>query len=53
VTSDVLVVRINRNGEAIPPTGETTIEAGEFVTVHSRSGITDDTLEVFAGSLTR
>lgn len=49
VTSDVLVVRINRDDEAITPTGETTIQAGDFVTVHSRSGITDDTLATFTG----
>ncbi|ELZ08302.1 lrp-type transcriptional regulator [Halovivax asiaticus JCM 14624] len=49
VPSDVLVVRINRNEEAITPTGETTIEEGDFVTVHSRSGIADGTIEVFTG----
>ncbi len=49
VTSDVLVVRINRDDEAITPTGETTIQEGDFVTIHSRSGITDDTLGAFTG----
>lgn len=49
VTSDVLVVRINRDEEAITPTGETTIREGDFVTVHSRSGITEETLEAFTG----
>ncbi|WP_136688368.1 Lrp/AsnC family transcriptional regulator [Halorhabdus amylolytica] len=49
LTSDLLVVRINRNGESISPTGETTIQAGDFVTVHSRSGISEETLSAFTG----
>lgn len=47
IPSDVLVVRIDRNDQAITPTGETAIEEGDFVTIHSRSGITEETLEVF------
>lgn len=50
VTPDVLVVRIDREDEVITPTGETTIENGDFVTLHSRSGITDETLAAFTGS---
>lgn len=49
LTEDVLVVRIIRDGEPITPTGETRIKAGDFVTIHSRSGITEETLEVFLG----
>lgn len=49
VTSDVLVVRINRDEDAITPTGETTIEEGDFVTIHSRAGVTEETLEAFTG----
>lgn len=49
VPSDVLVVRINRDEEAITPTGDTLIEEGDFVTIHSRSGVTDETLEAFTG----
>ncbi|CCQ33264.1 Transcription regulator protein [Halorhabdus tiamatea SARL4B] len=49
LTSDLLVVRINRDGESISPTGETTIQAGDFVTVHSRSGISEETLSAFTG----
>lgn len=49
VSSDVLVVRINRDEESITPTGETRIEAGDFVTVHSRAGLTQETLEAFTG----
>lgn len=49
LSSDLLVVRINRGEEVITPTGETRIQAGDFVIIHSRSGITDDTLEAFIG----
>jgi Lrp/AsnC family leucine-responsive transcriptional regulator len=49
VSSDVLVVQINRDDAAITPTGETRIEEGDFVTIHSRSGVTDETLEAFTG----
>ena len=49
IPSSVLVVRIDRDDQAITPTGETIIEEDDFVTIHSRSGITDDTLEVFTG----
>lgn len=47
--SDVLVVRINRDEGTITPTGETRIQEGDFVTIHSRSGVTDETLEAFTG----
>ena len=47
IGSDILVVQINRDEETITPTGETRIEPGDFVTVHSRSGVTDETLEAF------
>lgn len=51
IPADVLVVRIDRGERAITPTGETTIESGDFVTIHSRSGIEEETLEAFhAGS---
>ncbi|WP_130501945.1 Lrp/AsnC family transcriptional regulator [Natrinema hispanicum] len=49
IPASVLVVRIDRGDQAITPTGETTIREDDFVTIHSRSGITDDTLEVFTG----
>lgn len=49
ISSEVLVVRIDRDDQAITPSGETTIQEGDFVTIHSRSGITEDTLEVFSG----
>lgn len=49
LSSDVLVVRVNRNEESITPTGETRIKEGDFVTINSRSGVTDETLEAFTG----
>lgn len=47
IPSDVLVVRIDRDDQAITPTGETIIEAGDFVTIHSRSGISEETVDTF------
>ncbi len=47
LSSDVLVVRINRNNQSLTPTGDTTIQGGDFVTLHSRSGISEETLDAF------
>lgn len=47
IPSNVLVVRIDREDRAITPTGETMIKQGDFVTIHSRSGISEETLDVF------
>ncbi|MDS0282621.1 Lrp/AsnC family transcriptional regulator [Haloarcula onubensis] len=47
IPSDVLVVRIDRDDEAITPAGATQIRANDFVTIHSRSGIDEATLEAF------
>ena len=49
IPSDVLVVRINRDEGTITPTGETLIKEDDFVTIHSRSGVTEETLEAFTG----
>lgn len=49
LSSDVLVVRISRDEEAITPTGETRIEEGDFVTINSRTGVSDETLAAFTG----
>ena len=49
IPSDVLVVRINRDEGTITPTGETLIKENDFVTIHSRSGVTEETLEAFTG----
>ena len=49
IPSDVLVVRINRDEGTITPTGQTLIEESDFVTIHSRSGVTEETLAAFTG----
>jgi len=49
IPSDVLVVRINRDQGTITPTGQTLIKQNDFVTIHSRSGITQETLDAFTG----
>lgn len=49
VPSDMLVVRINRDEGIITPTGETLIKENDFVVIHSRSGVTEETLQVFTG----
>ncbi|AFK17815.1 winged helix-turn-helix transcriptional regulator [Haloferax mediterranei ATCC 33500] len=49
IPSGVLVVRINRDEGSITPTGETLIKESDFVTIHSRSGVTEVTLEAFTG----
>ncbi|ESP89718.1 putative transcriptional regulator, AsnC family protein [Candidatus Halobonum tyrrellensis G22] len=45
----ILIVRIDRGDETITPSGSTVIQEDDFVTIHSRSGIGDDTLGVFTG----
>lgn len=49
IPSDVLVVRINRDEGTITPTGQTLIKESDFVTIHSRSGVTEETLTAFTG----
>lgn len=49
IPSDVLVVRINRDEGTITPTGETLMKENDFVTIHSRLGVTEETLEAFTG----
>lgn len=49
IPSDVLVVRINRDEGTITPTGQTLITESDFVTIHSRSGVTEETLAAFTG----
>ena len=49
IPSDVLVVRINRDEGTITPTGETLMKENDFVTIHSRSGVTEETLKAFTG----
>lgn len=50
IPSDMLVVRINRDDASITPTGETLIQESDFVTIYSRSGVTDETLAAFTGN---
>ncbi|MFC6732397.1 Lrp/AsnC family transcriptional regulator [Haladaptatus sp. DYSN1] len=49
IPSDVLVVRINRDEGTVTPTGQTLIKVSDFVTIHSRSGVTEETLAAFTG----
>lgn len=49
LTKDVLVVTIERGEQTITPKGETTIEADDYVTVLSRTGLSDEILTVFTG----
>jgi len=49
IAPGVLVVRIDRGDETITPSGSTVVQQDDFVTIHSRSGITDATLGVFTG----
>lgn len=49
LTDDMLVVAIERDGreDSITPTGTTTIEAGDAVTVYSATGATPEKTDVF------
>ena len=49
LSGDTLVVAIERNGEGPPitPRGNTTIEAGDLLTVYSRSGATPAVTDIF------
>lgn len=49
LTSDMLVVAIERDGEETPitPRGETRIEAGDIVTVYSATGATPEKTDIF------
>lgn len=49
LSSGTLIVQINRGEETITPSGGTVIQEDDFVTIHSRSGIIDETLNVFTG----
>lgn len=53
IPSNMLVVRINRDEGTITPTGQTLIKEDDFVTIHSRSGVTQETLEAFTGGAGR
>lgn len=46
---DALVVAIERGNRIITPKGETTLEAGDVITVFSREGIESETIRTFTG----
>ncbi|MFB6135916.1 MAG: TrkA family potassium uptake protein [Halobacteriaceae archaeon] len=48
IGDDVLVVAIERDGAVLTPSGETTLRAGDLVTVFSREGVTADVMSQFA-----
>lgn len=50
IPDGVLIIAIERNDEIITPHGETTIEAGDLVTIFSKNGVTDTLMELFTGS---
>lgn len=48
--NDILVVAIERNDSLLMPKGETTIKAGDLISVFRRGEMTDDSLHQFIGS---
>lgn len=50
LSSELLVVRISRDEDSVTLTSATRIREGDFVTIHSRSGVSDETLEAFIGN---
>lgn len=55
ITDDLLVVSIDRRDDegAVTPRGDTTIRAGDAVTMFSRAGIADETLRAFTAEWTQ
>lgn len=49
IPEDVLIVAIERNGEGAPltPRGDTSIQAGDMVTVYSAFGATPELTDLF------
>jgi DNA-binding Lrp family transcriptional regulator len=47
---DPLVVSIAREDELLTPHGDTTIKAGDIVTVFSNGGVDDETVQAFVGT---
>lgn len=45
---DLLVIAVEQDGEGTTPTGETVVEAGDVVTLFSRTGVTPETLRPFS-----
>jgi Trk K+ transport system NAD-binding subunit len=46
---NVLVVSLERGDELLTPKGETTVEAGDVVTIFARTAIPDRTIRAFEG----
>lgn len=49
LTDDTLVVAIERNDTVLTPHGDTEIRPDDIVTVFSRGGVADSTIETFRG----
>ena len=49
IEDDVLVITIERDDETITPRGETTIQPGDLVTILTRRGLSDETLDTLTG----
>lgn len=47
---DILVVAIERGEEVLTPRGDTTIHAGDLITVFSKEGLTGEVMQTFTGS---
>jgi len=50
IGEEVLVVAIERGNTVITPKGDTTIQAGDLVSVFSRDGITESLMAIFTGA---
>lgn len=49
LNADPLIVAIERNGEVLTPHGDTTLRSDDIVTVFSRDGVDDTTVNAFIG----
>ncbi len=47
LAEEVLVIAVERDDQVLTPKGDTTIRAGDLVSLFSRGGISDETLELF------
>lgn len=48
LTDDLLIIAIEREDDVITPKGHTALRPGDLVSVFSREGVSDETLEVFS-----
>lgn len=49
IEGDVLIITIERRGESLTPHGETTVMKGDYVTILTRTGISDEMVDNFVG----